>query len=57
MGYETIDGKKFVRQEDALEYALYECGFAIEDEGAPYHEEAKDAFLFWFFSDWVEVDE
>lgn len=56
LGYETMNGDMFVPVEDALDYALEQSGFAIADDSAPDCEEAVAAFLFWFYSNWVEVE-
>lgn len=56
MGYESMDGRVFVSDEEALDYALKECGIVIVDDGAPDIEEFKVMFVEWFFSGpWVEV--
>lgn len=57
MGYETMDGREFVRDEDALDYVLEKCGIAIVDDGAPDAEEFKTMLVEWFFSgDWVKCE-
>lgn len=57
MGYERMDGSEFVRDEDALDYALEKCGVAIVDDGASESEEFKAMLVEWYFSNWVEVEE
>lgn len=60
IGYEGfgINHGKFVAADDALDYALKECGVAIVDSEAPECEEACKAIEEWFFSDnWVEKRE
>lgn len=41
---------KDVLQDDALDYACKQCGVAFSDPTAPVHDEAKQAFVDWFFS-------
>ncbi len=58
IGYEGfgINRGKFVEADDALDYALKQCGMAIVDSDAPDCEEACKAIEEWFFSvNWVEV--
>ena len=57
-GYEQIKGNKFVRDEDAQDYVLKQCGIAIVDAAAPDHEEFMRDLVEWYFSgNWVRVDD
>ena len=41
---------KFVEADEALEYALTQCGMSITNPDAPECEEAAAAFEEWYFS-------
>lgn len=41
---------KFVEADEALEYALAQCGMSITNPDAPECEEAAAAFEEWYFS-------
>ena len=41
---------KFVEADEALDYALAQCGMSITDQNAPECEEAAAAFEEWYFS-------
>ena len=56
LGYESMDGKKFVLKEDALDYAKKQCGVAFADHTAPEFEEFKQMFEEWYYSNWYEVE-
>lgn len=60
VGYEGFGPNrgKFIEADNALEYALAQCGISIVDSFAPDCEEFTEAFETWYFSDnWVEVYE
>lgn len=57
IGYETMDGKLFVKAEDALDYALAACGVTIVDDEASEFQDFKEMLEEWYFSNWVEVEE
>lgn len=49
--YGTASNKgKFVPADDALDYALAQCGMSITNPDAPECEEAAAAFEEWYFS-------
>lgn len=58
IGYEGIlrNYGKFVSADDALDYAMDQCGIAIVDIDAPDCGEFAAMLEEWFYSDnWVEV--
>lgn len=58
MGYEKMDGSEFVRDEDALHYAMEKCGIPTLHNFAPEHKEFQDMLVEWYFSgNWVRVDD
>jgi hypothetical protein len=57
IGYESQDGKIFVRKEEALEYMLQQVGLSVVNEKAPDYEEFVNELLWWFYQTWEEVEE
>ena len=58
MGYESMDGREFVRDEDALDYVLKQGGLAFVNDDAPEAEAFKKELVEWYFSgNWVRVDD
>ena len=52
-GYER--GNIFVREEEAIDYMLQQCGIAITNDDAAEHAEFMKDFKWWFYQDWDEV--
>lgn len=53
-----INQGRFVSDDDALDFALEQCGLAVAEPDAPACEEALAAVEEWYFSDaWLHVKE
>jgi len=56
MSYRNLGTNERVEEDEALDYALRDCGFKlIEPKDALAQEEAKEALVTWFYSgNWIE---